>query len=198
MVAADHLAILQVAVPLFAAPVCALFRRGDWAWRLATLISWVSAFISLKLLYITAQSGPISYAIGGWAAAKLLPCQTAKQFEKVQRDSVAISNLGTAQSIGPHRHAKVTRHRDLVGRRVRGRRLTATRARGQPDTSLVGTCTTTRYIRSSYACTRAKSPYAVAAVVHGGELETCEDGELAQGQPPLHWRAEHALYAAKS
>lgn len=63
-----HLPILQVVVPLLAAPVCVLLRRAGAAWLLATATSWVALLISVLLLRQVADGGAISYAIGSWAA----------------------------------------------------------------------------------------------------------------------------------
>ena len=37
----DHLPVLQVVIPLLAAPLCALVRRGRIAWGIALAASWV-------------------------------------------------------------------------------------------------------------------------------------------------------------
>ncbi|MEM7392850.1 MAG: monovalent cation/H+ antiporter subunit D family protein [Verrucomicrobiota bacterium] len=63
----DHLAILQVLVPLIAAPLCALIKGGRWPWRIATLVSWLCLAISMKLVFMTLEKGVLSYALGGWA-----------------------------------------------------------------------------------------------------------------------------------
>ncbi len=62
-----HLPILQVILPLIAAPVCVLLRRGTWAWVLALVVAWLSLFIAIALLTRTLGSGEISYALGSWA-----------------------------------------------------------------------------------------------------------------------------------
>ena len=65
---AAHLPILQVVVPLLAAPLCVLLRQRQAAWALAMLASWLALLIAVLLLRQVAEGGPISYAIGGWAA----------------------------------------------------------------------------------------------------------------------------------
>ena len=45
-----HLAALQIVVPLVAAPLCLLLRRGWLAWGLALLVSWATLVISGFLL----------------------------------------------------------------------------------------------------------------------------------------------------
>lgn len=64
----SHLPILQVVVPLISAPLCFLLRRGNLAWGLATLVSWVAFATSLLLLQMVLADGTIRYEIGGWAA----------------------------------------------------------------------------------------------------------------------------------
>ncbi len=62
----QHLPILQVVVPLLAAPLCIFVRNGRAAWGLAVLASWVSLGIALALLGQVGTGGVISYAIGDW------------------------------------------------------------------------------------------------------------------------------------
>ena len=62
----DHLPALQVVVPLLAAPVMVLVRRGTFAWLLATAVSWTALAIALALAFKVRETGPISYAIGNW------------------------------------------------------------------------------------------------------------------------------------
>lgn len=62
----NHLPVLQVIVPLLAAPSCAVMRRGAGARIFASLIA-VSAFaMALALLQQVTSQGPIRYALGGW------------------------------------------------------------------------------------------------------------------------------------
>jgi len=61
-----HFPILQVVLPLIAAPVMVLARRGTLAWLLAVAVSWAGLYISLALLAQVADGGVISYAIGNW------------------------------------------------------------------------------------------------------------------------------------
>jgi multicomponent Na+:H+ antiporter subunit D len=65
----QHLPILQVILPLLAAPLAALASRRHLAWHM-TLIATASAFaISLVLLATILQTGtPIIYDLGGWPA----------------------------------------------------------------------------------------------------------------------------------
>ncbi|MEK6592614.1 MAG: monovalent cation/H+ antiporter subunit D family protein [Pseudomonadota bacterium] len=62
----QHFPILQVVLPLIAAPVIILLRNGRAAWLLATTVSWVSLIIALALLEQVSAGGVISYAIGSW------------------------------------------------------------------------------------------------------------------------------------
>lgn len=64
---ASHLPALQVAVPLAAAPLCVLLRRGRAAWGLATAVCFGLLAIAALLLDRVLESGPISYRLGGWA-----------------------------------------------------------------------------------------------------------------------------------
>ena len=65
---ADQLPALQVVLPLLAAPVCVLLRRPNAAWAVAMVASWLAFAIALALLLRVADSGTISYFMGGWAA----------------------------------------------------------------------------------------------------------------------------------
>ena len=63
---ADHLPALQVVVPLLAAPLMVLVRRGTFAWLLTVAISWTTLAIALALAFKVREAGTISYAIGNW------------------------------------------------------------------------------------------------------------------------------------
>ena len=65
----QHLPILQVILPLLAAPLAALASRRHLAWHM-TLIATAGAFaISLVLLATISKTGtPIIYDLGGWPA----------------------------------------------------------------------------------------------------------------------------------
>jgi multicomponent Na+:H+ antiporter subunit D len=65
---AAHYPALQVVLPLIAAPVCVLLRRGPAAWLLALLATWASAAIAVALLLQVLQHGTVSYMMGSWAA----------------------------------------------------------------------------------------------------------------------------------
>ena len=64
-----HLPVLQVAIPLIAAPLCVLFTFGGHrklAWCFTLVISWVSFAIAGALLSHVLLEADISYAIGNW------------------------------------------------------------------------------------------------------------------------------------
>ena len=65
---AAHLPILQVALPLLAAPVCVIARRGRLPWLISLVTSFLALAIAVLLLRQVLEHGPISYALGGWIA----------------------------------------------------------------------------------------------------------------------------------
>ncbi len=65
---AAHLPILQVILPLIAAPICVLLRRRALAWGLALIVSWAALAIAIALLVQVLDEGQISYLLGGWVA----------------------------------------------------------------------------------------------------------------------------------
>lgn len=64
----EHLPVLQVVLPLVAAPLCLLLTRSVWAWLLAFMASLAALVISIVLLREVYTGEVLSYAIGGWAA----------------------------------------------------------------------------------------------------------------------------------
>tara|TARA_B100000686_G_scaffold210941_1_gene217770 strand:+ start:1628 stop:3109 length:1482 start_codon:yes stop_codon:yes gene_type:complete len=66
-VIAANLPVLQVVVPLVAAPLCVLLRHPGLVWVFATLTCWASFAISIALLVQVGAGGAISYELGGWA-----------------------------------------------------------------------------------------------------------------------------------
>ena len=64
---AANLPVLQVVVPLVAAPLCVLLRHPGLVWVFATLTCWASFAISIALLVQIGAGGAISYELGGWA-----------------------------------------------------------------------------------------------------------------------------------
>lgn len=63
-----HLPALQIVVPLMAAPVCVVFRSAALAWGIALIVTWGAFAGAMTLLLEVLSSGPISYAMGNWAA----------------------------------------------------------------------------------------------------------------------------------
>jgi len=61
----DHLPVLQVVIPLVAAPLCLLVRRGSWLVALAA--SSAALLIAVLLLYRVMDGGVISCHLGDWA-----------------------------------------------------------------------------------------------------------------------------------
>ena len=64
----NHLAILQVIVPLLAAPISLLLNKARLAWLFACVATVVTFIISAALLYQVQQTGTITYDLGGWEA----------------------------------------------------------------------------------------------------------------------------------
>jgi multicomponent Na+:H+ antiporter subunit D len=62
----SQLPILQVVVPLIAAPLMMLLRHGGVAWLLAVGVSWTSLIVAIALLAEVAGGRLISYALGNW------------------------------------------------------------------------------------------------------------------------------------
>lgn len=63
-----HLPILQVALPLTTAPLCALLSWRSVPWLLATVASYVAFAISLVLVQMVTGGEILSYAVGNWEA----------------------------------------------------------------------------------------------------------------------------------
>ncbi len=63
-----HLPILQVIIPLMAAPICLLLNRSRLVWLFSLLVSGLAFTISILLLQQVMTSGVISYELGGWQA----------------------------------------------------------------------------------------------------------------------------------
>ncbi len=65
---ATHLPVLQVIIPLLAAPLCVLLQHPRMVWYFALLVSAAAFVTSVLLLQQVLETGEISYALGGWAA----------------------------------------------------------------------------------------------------------------------------------
>lgn len=64
----NHLPVLQVIVPLMAAPACLLLRQSKLVWVFATTVCAIALLISFQLLYQVQAHGPVIYELGGWQA----------------------------------------------------------------------------------------------------------------------------------
>ena len=62
----SNLPALQVVLPLVAAPLCVLLRRGSLAWLVTWSATWATAAISIAILLRVLDAGTISYTFGGW------------------------------------------------------------------------------------------------------------------------------------
>ncbi len=62
-----HLPVLQIIIPLIGAFLAGFLRRGPVAFALALAMSWIMPVIAGALLWQVLATGPISYALGGWA-----------------------------------------------------------------------------------------------------------------------------------
>jgi len=62
----NHLAILQIVLPLMAAPICSLINRAKACWLFATAVAWLVFAMSLSLFLEVQTNGGIRYEIGGW------------------------------------------------------------------------------------------------------------------------------------
>jgi multicomponent Na+:H+ antiporter subunit D len=61
-----HLPVLEVVVPLLAAPLAVLLRRAAPAWIIATAACVFSFFAAVMLALEVAAAGPVSYHLGSW------------------------------------------------------------------------------------------------------------------------------------
>jgi len=65
---AQHMPIIQIILPMMAAPVCLVIRHPHVVWIWAVAISWLCLPISVSLLMQVMDTGTIVYELGGWAA----------------------------------------------------------------------------------------------------------------------------------
>ena len=63
-----HLPVLQVIIPLMAAPICLMLNRPKLVWIFSIIASGLAFSISILLLQQVMTSGVISYELGGWQA----------------------------------------------------------------------------------------------------------------------------------
>lgn len=64
----QHLPILQIVIPLLAAPLTAFWRRPAMAWYLTLVVCAATFLVAIALLAKVLDGGHLSYALGGWAA----------------------------------------------------------------------------------------------------------------------------------
>jgi multicomponent Na+:H+ antiporter subunit D len=64
----QHLPILQIIVPLIAAPLCVLLRHAKLVTGFAILACWVTFGLAVLLLDQVVTTGVVTYELGGWAA----------------------------------------------------------------------------------------------------------------------------------
>ncbi|MEH6442398.1 MAG: monovalent cation/H+ antiporter subunit D family protein [Oceanospirillaceae bacterium] len=64
----SQLPVLQVVLPLMAAPLCLMLKRSRLVWQFCLIVSALSMLISILLLQQVNSTGVISYEFGGWAA----------------------------------------------------------------------------------------------------------------------------------
>jgi multicomponent Na+:H+ antiporter subunit D len=62
----DHLPVLVVIVPLLAGPLCVLVERPRAAWIVALAAAWLSFAAAVVMAVQVADTGTISYQLGGW------------------------------------------------------------------------------------------------------------------------------------
>ncbi len=63
-----HLPLLQVVIPLLAAPICIILHEKTLTWLFTFLVTLTSFIIACLLFQHAAQDQVLTYAIGGWAA----------------------------------------------------------------------------------------------------------------------------------
>ncbi len=68
MILSAHLPVLQVIIPLIAAPVCSLLPKSRIAWIFASLISLATFLVSIAIMLQVNTIGMLSYNMGNWPA----------------------------------------------------------------------------------------------------------------------------------
>ena len=64
----EHLPILQIIVPLMAAPLCLLLRRKTVVLGFSLAVCWSVFALAVLLLWRVLEAGVIRYELGGWSA----------------------------------------------------------------------------------------------------------------------------------
>lgn len=62
----DNLPVLQVVLPMLAAPACVVVHRRRPTWWVAVVVTWASFANSVVLARKVYLEGPLSYYLGGW------------------------------------------------------------------------------------------------------------------------------------
>ncbi len=62
----QNLPVLHVVIPMVAAALCALVRKGNYAWLISITATFFSFLICIALLLKTFDNGAISYYMGNW------------------------------------------------------------------------------------------------------------------------------------
>lgn len=62
----EQLPVLQIVLPMIAAPICVLLRRRSLVLPFAQAVAWATFGISVALLGRVLDEGVIRYALGGW------------------------------------------------------------------------------------------------------------------------------------
>lgn len=63
-----HYPVLQVVIPLIAAPLCSLLPKTKLPWLFATGVGWFTCAIAIFLLLEVNANGTLSYEMGNWPA----------------------------------------------------------------------------------------------------------------------------------
>ncbi len=64
----SHLPLLQVVIPLLAAPICVLLHEKTLGWLFTCIVCFITFVIACLLFQQTLDGEVVTYAIGGWAA----------------------------------------------------------------------------------------------------------------------------------
>jgi multicomponent Na+:H+ antiporter subunit D len=64
----EHLPILQIILPLMAAPLCVLLRRPNLSLAFSMIVAWTTFGLAVAILIRVLEVGVLRYELGGWAA----------------------------------------------------------------------------------------------------------------------------------
>lgn len=62
-----HMPVLHVVIPMMVAPLCAIMKKGSYAWRFTTTLLMLMVPASIYLLQYVGEEGTIFYSLGGWS-----------------------------------------------------------------------------------------------------------------------------------